>query len=187
MTSRDDDNDHDRDGDDDIELFRKAMRDVHRLDIEERIEAPRRRPPPRPRFSDADDRQVLEESLRLRPEDFDIETGDELLYCRAGVPHRTFRDLRRGRYRPAAEIDLHGMGAEAAGAAIRRFLDESLDLGLRCVRIIHGKGHGSGHRGPVLKSKTASVLHRQDCVLAYASARSVDGGTGATLVLLRRN
>lgn len=187
MTSRNNDNDPDPNGDDEFELFRKAMRDVRPLDIEERIEAPRRRPAPRPRFAEADDREVLDESLRLKPEDLEIETGDELLYCRAGIPHRTFRDLRRGRFRPAAEIDLHGMSAEAAGAAIRRFLDESLDLGLRCVRIIHGKGRGSGHRGPVLKSKTASVLHRQDCVLAYASARSVDGGTGATLVLLRRN
>lgn len=169
------------------EAFREAMRGVRPLDVEPRVTTPRSRPAPRPRFSKADERAVLDESLRLTPEELDIETGEELLYCRAGVPRKTFRDLRRGRYRPAAEIDLHGMTSEAAGSAIRRFLEESLDLGLRCVRIIHGKGRGSGNRGPVLKQKTASVLHRQDCVLAYASARAVDGGTGATLVLLRRN
>ncbi|MDX1442470.1 MAG: Smr/MutS family protein [Gammaproteobacteria bacterium] len=185
MSSQEDDKQNPDNGDD-LSLFREAMRDVRPLDIDERIQPGKKRPSPRPRFSQADERAVLGESLQLTPEELDIETGEELLYCRAGVPRNAFRDLRRGRFRPAAELDLHGMTAEAAGTAIRRFLEESLDYGMRCVRIIHGKGRGSGNRGPVLKQKTASVLHRQDCVLAYASARAVDGGTGATHVLLRR-
>lgn len=181
-----DDSGNNSGNDPDHAAFRDAMRDVRPLQVEPRADIPRRRPAPRARFSAADDREVLDASLKLTPEELDVESGDELLYCRAGIPRRIFRDMRRGRFRPAAEIDLHGMTAEAAGVAIRRFLEESIDLGLGCVRIIHGKGRGSGHRGPVLKEKTASVLRRQDAVLAYASARPVDGGTGATLVLLKR-
>ncbi len=55
---------------------------------------------------------------------------------------------------------------------------------MRCVRIIHGKGLRSGHRGPVLKAAVNAVLRRTGAVLAYVSARQVDGGTGAVYVLL---
>jgi DNA-nicking Smr family endonuclease len=50
--------------------------------------------------------------------------------------------------------------------------------------VIHGKGLRSGHRGPVLKLAVSGVLRRTGAVLAYVSARQVDGGTGALYVLL---
>jgi DNA-nicking Smr family endonuclease len=52
------------------------------------------------------------------------------------------------------------------------------------VRIIHGKGKGSGPRGPVLKTAVNMILRKTEPVLAFTSARRVDGGTGAINVLL---
>jgi DNA-nicking Smr family endonuclease len=50
--------------------------------------------------------------------------------------------------------------------------------------VIHGKGRGSGPRGPVLKHVVNHWLRRMDDVAAFATARPVDGGTGAVYVLL---
>ncbi len=82
------------------------------------------------------------------------------------------------------EIDLHGLTVAEAKAALRQFLVAALEQQVRCVRIIHGKGLRSGHRGPVLKGAVNAMLRRSDAVLAYVSARQVDGGTGAVYVLL---
>ena len=76
------------------------------------------------------------------------------------------------------------MNAAAAQMTIAEFLAECRHDGIRCVRIIHGKGLRSGHRGPVLKSAVSGVLRRVGAVVAYVSARAVDGGTGAIYVLL---
>lgn len=170
---------------DDFAAFREAMQDVRPLAVPERVEH-RRRPRPIPRFSQADEAFVLTESLSNDPLASELETGEELLYLRDGENPRLLRQLRRGQYRIAAECDLHGLNERRAGDAIRDFLAEAHRERWQCVRIIHGKGLRSGPGGPVLKHKTDSVLRRRDDVLAFASARVVDGGTGAVLVLLRR-
>lgn len=183
-----DDQDRDDQDRDELEAFREAMRGVRPLNAEPRVEPARRRPSPRPRFFEADEQAALAESLTLSPEMLDIETGDELVYMRPGIQHTLVRKLRRGHIPAAAELDLHGLTATLAGNEIREFISEARARGIRCVRIIHGKGKRSGNRGPVLKEKTASVLKKRDDVLAFASAgRPVDGGTGAVFVLLRRN
>jgi DNA-nicking Smr family endonuclease len=170
-------------GDPDVQLFREAVRNVKRLS---RGEAPVARRPPEPlaRFSRADRHAVLLESLSGDAGDPELASGDELVYHRAGVQTSVLRKLRRGQYRVQAEIDLHGMTAAEAKQALREFLADALDRQVRCVRIIHGKGLRSGHRGPVLKGVVGSVLRRVGPVLAYVSARQVDGGTGAVYVLL---
>lgn len=174
-----------RDGDDDdVQAFRDAMRDVRPLPPVEpaaRAASPR----PVPRFSKRDEANVLAESLANDPHAAELETGEELLYLRNGANPRVLRRLRRGEYRIAAEADLHGMNERQAGDAIRVFLAEAHHAGWQCVRIIHGKGLRSGPAGPVLKAKTARVLRQRDDVLAFASARAADGGTGAVLVLLK--
>lgn len=170
---------------DELALFREAMRDVRPLQAPERVEH-RRRPKPVPRFRLADESNALLESLREDPFRSELETGEELLYLRAGEHPRLLRRLRRGEFPIAAELDLHGLTEQRAGIAIREFLAEAQRERWQCVRIIHGKGLRSGPDGPVLKPKTASVLRRRDDVLAFANARPVDGGTGAVLVLLRR-
>ena len=178
--------DEEADGDSDIRLFREAVRDVKRLPGDEaQAVAGRRRPaPPLARFSRADRHAVLLESLSAEVGDPELAGGDELVYHRAGVQKSVLRKLRRGQYRVQAEIDLHGMTVPEAKQALREFLANALDRQFRCVRIIHGKGLRSGHRGPVLKGVVSSVLRRVGPVVAYVSARQVDGGTGAVYVLL---
>src|SRR5262245_44396706 len=170
---------------DEKRLFRDAVRGVKRL----RGHAQRPQPPkprPRARFARMDELDVLRESMELRPGDLLVETGDELSFKRAGVSDNVLRKLRRGEYRVEAEIDLHGLNVAQAKQGLREFLEVMLHEDTRCVRIVHGKGRGSGHRGPVLKQTVNAILQRTGAVLAFTSARPMDGGTGALYVLLRR-
>ena len=191
-TPDDEDTASDPAGDDsDVRLFREAVQDVKKLAPgssglprgEASIDT-RRRPAPRARFSRADRHAVLRESLDGETGDPELAAGDELVYHRAGVQMTVLRKLRRGQYRVQAEIDLHGMTVAEAKPALRDFLAGALERQFHCVRIIHGKGLRSGHRGPVLKGAVSSVLRRVGAVVAYVSARQVDGGTGAVYVLL---
>jgi DNA-nicking Smr family endonuclease len=170
--------------DDDAELFREAVRDVKPLPQRERVPVARRKPPPRAQFTAADRAMVLVESLSgLGPGEI-LDTGDEISFRRAGVQDGVMRKLKRGEYRVEDVCDLHGLRAEEAKLALRQFLADALARRLRCVRIIHGKGMGSGPRGPVLKNAVNLILRKTAPVLAFTSARRVDGGTGAINVLL---
>lgn len=170
---------------DDTALFRDAVRDVRPLPP--RPAGPERpRPPPRAHFRRADEERVLAESLELGPGELLVETGDELLFRRADLAGRTLERLRRGEFSVEDEIDLHGLTAVEAREAVRTFLADSLKRGLRCVRVVHGKGLRSGPRGPVLKHAVNTWLRKFEAVVAFASARPVDGGTGAVYVLLQR-
>jgi len=174
------------DEEDEVELFRRAVADVRPLRAAPRAEASRRRPRPQARFARAERTAVLTESLLAPGPLIDAQPGDELLYRRPGVPEAVFRRLRRGAYRVQAELDLHGLTGTEAGARLAEFLRFAREQSLSCVRVIHGKGLRSGQRGPVLKSTVNTLLRRAEAVLAFASARPAGGGTGATLVLLRR-
>ena len=134
----------------------------------------------------ADEARVLADSLAFDAHDLDVESGDELGYRCDGTSESVLRRLRRGEYAIRDEIDLHGMTQDEARAALGAFLSEAMLHGQRCVRIIHGKGRGSGHRGPVLKSAVNRWLRRHAAVAAFCSARRNDGGTGALYVLLSR-
>lgn len=134
----------------------------------------------------ADEARVLADSLAFDAHDLDVESGDELGYRRDGTSESVLRRLRRGEYAIRDEIDLHGMTQDEARSALGAFLAEAMLHGQRCVRIIHGKGRGSGHRGPVLKSAVNRWLRRHAAVAAFCSARRNDGGTGALYVLLSR-
>jgi DNA-nicking Smr family endonuclease len=169
---------------DETDLFREQMRDVKRLHAEER---PIARPKPRPtaRFTRADQQEVLRESLMPPTDEAALSTGDELSFRRPHVPEAILSKLRRGHYAVDAEIDLHGLTALEAKGALREFIAESIERRMTCVRVIHGKGRRSGPRGPVLKNVVNHWLQRSNDVLAFGSARSVDGGSGAVYVLLR--
>jgi DNA-nicking Smr family endonuclease len=168
---------------DEARLFRDAVRGVKPLANGQ--SAPR--PPgarPRARFARADRAAVLRESLDAGGTDPALAGGEELVYHRPAVQPGVLRRLRRGEYRVQREIDLHGLTVAEAKHALRQFLIRALEDQVRCVRVIHGKGLRSGNRGPVLKLAVGSVLRRTGAVLAYVSARQVDGGTGALYVLL---
>jgi DNA-nicking Smr family endonuclease len=111
--------------------------------------------------------------------------ADPLSFRRPGVRDQTLRQLRRGRYPIEDELDLHGFSQSAARDQLAEFIAASRNAGLRCVRIVHGKGYRSGARGPVLKIAVNTWLRRHADVLAFTSARVIDGGTGAVYVLLR--
>ena len=108
-----------------------------------------------------------------------------LSFQRAGVRTQVMRRLRRGQYPVEAELDLHGLNQAAARDRLAEFLAVARDSGRRCVRVIHGKGYRSGARGPVLKTAVDLWLRRHLDVMAFSSARAIDGGTGALYVLLR--
>lgn len=172
------------DEDDDASLFRNAVAGTRPLQVD--FVAPKRsRPAPRARFRREDEEAALFESLHGDIDNIETGAGERLSWRRPEVGQRTLRRLARGSYSVQAELDLHGLTASEAEVAMRRFISNCLQDQLRCVRIVHGKGRGSGHAGPVLKTKVNRWLRRWREVLAFASARQVDGGTGAVYVLLK--
>jgi DNA-nicking Smr family endonuclease len=112
--------------------------------------------------------------------------GETVLgFQRAGVRIQEMRKLRRGLFPAQDQLDLHGFTQAAARDQLADFIVASRDAGLRCVRVIHGKGYRNGGRGAVLKTAVDLWLRRHMDVLAFTSAKAIDGGTGALYVLLR--
>jgi len=146
----------------------------------------RPRPVPHPRQRERDEAAVLGESIS---DEFDVEslleTDETLAFRRRGIGPDVVRKLRRGVWALQAQLDLHGMRREEARLQLADFLRESSRAGLRCVRVIHGKGNGSPGRESVLKAKVRFWLVQRDEVLAFTQARAADGGQGALIVLLR--
>lgn len=167
----------------DSTLFREAVAGARPVTTK-RLHLRQAAPSARARFRRQDEEQVLRDSLTLGPEAMQLEAGDELAFRQPSVPAAVFTRLRRGRYAVKAEIDLHGMTSTQARQELRLFLAESEAAGLTCVRVVHGKGLRSGRRGPVLKASVNRWLRNWDSVLAFVSAPSRDGGTGAIFVLL---
>ena len=114
----------------------------------------------------------------------DLETGEELLYLRPGHQPKLLRRLRRGQFNVSGTVDLHHMDKATAIEVLLDFLAHAIKSGNQCVRIIHGKGLRS-KTDPILKNLTRRLLSRHSNVIAFASCRPVDGGTGAVNVLLR--
>jgi DNA-nicking Smr family endonuclease len=114
-----------------------------------------------------------------------ISAGEVLSFRRPGVQTQVVRRLRRGLIPIDDELDLHGLDRTAARDELAQFIANGRAQGKRCVRIIHGKGYRSGARGPVLKIAVDTWLRGHLDVMAFTSARAIDGGTGAVYVLLR--
>ena len=158
----------------DADLFREAVRDVKPLAYDAPAVEPAGVPVPVARFTRADRHAVLLESLHADVGDPEVASGEELVFHREGIQKTVLRKLRRGQYRVQAEIDLHGLTVAEAKEAMRTFLAQALERHFRCVRIIHGKGLRSGHRGPVLKRAISGVLQRvARCWPTYLHAKSM--------------
>ena len=170
----------------DDEEFRRATADVEPLVPRRRVDLPRERPSPLPEQKRRDERAALAESLNgpLSIDDA-IESGEELVFLREGLSRQLLRKLRRGHWVVQDNLDLHGMNRVQAAESVAVFLRGCTRRGLRCVRIVHGKGLGSRNREPVLKGKLRKWLAVRDEVLAYCQAPAVHGGGGAVLVLLK--
>jgi DNA-nicking Smr family endonuclease len=168
------------------ELFRHSIGEVAPLRAEERLLHAPELPEPVAKQYLADEQAALEQSLS---DEFSVETlletDEELSFARNGIGQDILRKLRRGHWVIQSQLDLHGMRTEEAREALAEYLRAVGKRGLRCVRIIHGKGLGSVNREPVLKRKVRNWLVQKDEVIAFCQARAVDGGAGAVVVLLK--
>jgi DNA-nicking Smr family endonuclease len=121
---------------------------------------------------------------------FDLADTDEFIEGRVpGLDPAIVRRLRRGEFAVQGHVDLHGMTREEAKEAVDAFLRASRRAGKRCVLLVHGRGIHSKDQVPILKEALKSWLATARFgrhVLAFATARPVDGGAGAVYVLLRR-
>jgi DNA-nicking Smr family endonuclease len=163
--------------------FQQAMEDTIPM-RQERVDPWKNRPRPHPLQRQQPQQEPDEGRWQEQYSTNEIQTEDVLLFYRPGIQQRLFRDLRRGRIKSELELDLHGFTANHARREMERFLGECKRRGVRCTRIIHGKGYGSKGQ-PVLKQKLNIWLRQHPDVLAFCSATPRDGGTGAAYVLLR--
>lgn len=132
-----------------------------------------------------DEKKVLKEAIS---DEFDVSTllecDEHLSFRRPGIGTDVTRKLRRGDWSIQRQIDLHGLRRDDAREALSIFIREAHKHGIRCVRVVHGKGLGSPGKAPVLKSRVHSWLVQKNEVLAFVQAKPADGGAGALVVLL---
>jgi DNA-nicking Smr family endonuclease len=169
----------------DVSAFREAVRDVRPLPPPNRIVHDIPKPRPHPAKREEDERAVLRELASLATDDDDAEFEDDGRFLRPGLPPDILRKLRRTHWVIQATIDLHGLSGDEAVTETAAFLAGCKRSGVRCVRIVHGKGLRSPGREPVLKRRIRKLLTRRDEVLAYVEPRAVHGGGGAVVVLLQ--
>ncbi|KAF1043675.1 Smr/MutS family protein [Xylophilus sp.] len=148
---------------------------------------PRTEPPePLPFQRLQDEQAVLHELLS---DEFDVttllDTDEALSYRRPGVDPDVVRRLRGGQWSIQRQLDLHGLRIDEAREALGAFIRESHRAGLRCLRVVHGKGLGSPGRAPVLKGRVLRWLVQKSEVLAFVQARPAEGGAGAVVLLLQ--
>ena len=175
--------------DDDEALFEAAVAGVARLTQTRRPPAPVYRDPVP--LSERE-REVIREldALVSGESPFDVRHSDEFMAgCVPGLDPRVLRQLRKGEFTPQADLDLHGCDAAHARVLVESFVVDAHARGLRCLRIVHGRGRRSPNGEPVLRPSLPRWLARGPArliVLAYTSAPQYDGGTGASYVLLAR-
>lgn len=168
------------------DLFRQSVGEVAPLRAADKHLPPPPRPSPVARQRIADEQAALQESLS---DEFSVEslldTDEALSFARNGIGPDVVRKLRRGHWVIQDQLDLHGLRRDQAREMLADFLRQATKRGLRCVRIIHGKGLGSVNKEPVLKNKVRNWLVQKEEVLAFCQAKAADGGTGALVVLLK--
>jgi DNA-nicking Smr family endonuclease len=170
---------------DDKLAFRDAMRGVKPLNHTKTTLGTINRPTPKKRRQT----EIEEETETGFPfsdhENLPPVSGEDLIeFARSGVQHKMLRKLRLGQYNVDAILDLHGKTVEEARQSLSDFLLRCQQRALRHVLIIHGKGRYSNQ--PVLKNKLNHWLRQTEQVLAFCSATSKSGSSGALNVLLRR-
>ncbi|MDR2852633.1 MAG: Smr/MutS family protein [Burkholderiaceae bacterium] len=132
-----------------------------------------------------DEKHVLRESLS---DEFDVSTllvaDDQMSFRRPGIGADVTRKLRAGQWSIQREIDLHGLRRDPAREVLAQFIRSAHKHGIRCVRVVHGKGLGSPGQQPVLKTRVQGWLIQKTEVLAFVQAKPAEGGAGALVVLL---
>lgn len=167
------------------DLFARTVGPVHRLPDRQLADIKLPRPPPHPRQRELDEAAALAESLS---DEVTLEslllTDDGLSFRRPGIGPDVVNKLRRGHWALQGQIDLHGYNREEARDLLAGYVHECHRRGMRCLRVVHGKGLGSPGRQPVLKAKVQRWLAQCGEVIAFAQATGPQGGAGALVVLL---
>ncbi len=167
-------------------LFVMAAGTVHRLPDKRQALLPKQPPAPIATQLQLDEQAVLVEAIS---DGFDasslLETDDSLSYRRPGIGIDVLQRLRKGEWAIQRQLDLHGLRSDAARDALSGFIREAHQQGIRCLRVVHGKGLSSPGKTPVLKGKVRNWLVQKNEVLAFVQARPIDGGAGALVVLLQ--
>ena len=169
--------------DDEVSLFRRHVGEIPALETGGERAAPVRLPKPK--------RRPPRNEVRAAPTAFDpepgeaVERGSRIEFARPGLQRRELRRLRRGYYAVQDQLDLHGLFAAEAEQAVLDFIGRARRRGLRCIRVVHGKGRSSAGGRPVLKAGVDRWLRLCEGVIAFCSAPDNAGGAGAVHVLLR--
>lgn len=170
----------------DKDLFIKAAGAVQPLTDKRQALLKKEQPKPIPVQRERDEQAVLVEAIS---DEFDVSTlldaDEHMSFRRPGIGPDVTRKLRRGDWAIQREIDLHGLRTDEARNALGQFIRDARKHGIRCVRVVHGKGLGSPGKTPVLKSRVHSWLVQKQEVLAFVQAKPAEGGAGALLVLLQ--
>jgi DNA-nicking Smr family endonuclease len=168
-----------------VNLFVRAAGVVHPLPDKRTALLKKERKTPTSLQYQRDEKAVLKEALS---DEFDVstllETDEHLSFRRPGIGTDVTHKLRRGDWSIQRQLDLHGMRRDDAREALGHFIRQAHKQGIRCVRVVHGKGLGSPGKAPVLKSRVHSWLVQKNEVLAFVQAKPADGGGGALVVLL---
>jgi DNA-nicking Smr family endonuclease len=169
----------------DESLFMRAIGATKPLRRNETVPLAPEPPAPIPVQHQLDEARALRETIS---DDFDVSTlldaDDAMSFRRPGIGTDVTRRLRAGDWSIQRQLDLHGMRTEEARDALGAFVRTAHKQGVRCVRVVHGKGLGSPGRQPVLKIKAQRWLIQKKEVLAFVSAKPAEGGAGALVVLL---
>lgn len=175
----------------DLEAFVREMAGVKPLVSPQ----PRKRKasmPRRVRPVPDDDAEVLAQLADLVAGDAPFDIADTAEYVQGivgGLDPKLLDRLKRGDFSVQSHLDLHGMTWEEAKTAVSGFLHRAQLDSLRCVLVVHGRGHHSRDKEPVLKNQLVRWMTRSAVartILAFCSAQPHDGGAGALYLLLRR-
>ncbi len=168
------------------ELFANSVGRVKPLLIDKKARLAPELPAPIPVQRQLDEQSVLREALS---DEWDtgslLDTDEALSFRRPGVGVDVVRKLRKGEWSIQSQLDLHNLRTDEARQALGQFIRECHKQGLRCVRVVHGKGLGSPGKVSVLKPKVQSWLIQKNQVMAFVQATPLQGGAGALVVLLQ--
>ncbi len=167
-------------------LFVRAVGVVQRMPLHDQAHTNPPAPAPVAVQRQKDEEAVLRDALS---DGFDVstllDTDDALSFRRPGIGIDVTQKLRKGGWSIQREIDLHGLRSDEARVALAEFIRIAHRQGLRCLRVVHGKGLGSPGKTSVLKPKVHSWLIQKNQVMAFVQAKPAEGGAGALLVLLK--
>lgn len=167
-------------------LFQAAAGKVTRLHSKPVANLKPKPPAPEPKQQQLDEAAALQEALS---DEVDVstllDTDEHLSFRRPGVGQDVVQKLRKGIWSIQRQVDLHGLRSDDAREALGAFIREAHKHGIRCVRVVHGKGLGSPGKTPVLKDKVHRWLVQKSEVIAFVQAPRAHGGAGALMVLLQ--